>query len=98
MDKSLSQFKVYLMNSILVKLYGLNPIFISVYAEERVTKEHILKRFTPDLIKSDLWFHILNFVYQRNLPHQRVLVKVLAVLRYNSEKNPFLLNMEKMFF
>ena len=47
-----------------------------IYAEGRDTKEQILKIFAPDFIKSGLWFHILNFVYQRNLPHQIILVKV----------------------
>ena len=46
----------------------------SAYAEGPATKEHILKKFALDLIKSDLWSHILNFVSQRNLRHQRILV------------------------
>ena len=31
-----------------------NPISMSVYAEGRATREQILRRFTPYLIKSDL--------------------------------------------
>ena len=45
-----------------------------IFAEVRATREEILKRFSLDLIKSDLWFHILKFVSQRNLQHQRTLV------------------------
>ena len=56
MEKSLSQLKVYFMNSIFVKLHGVNPISRSVYAEGRTTKKQILKSFAPDLIKSDLGF------------------------------------------
>ena len=42
----------------------------------RANKGHILNKFALYLIKSDLWFHALNFVYQRNLPHQIILVKL----------------------
>ena len=54
MGKSLSQIKVRLMNSIAIKLHVENLKSILVYAEGRATREHILKIFTPDLIKSDL--------------------------------------------
>ena len=53
-EKSLSHLKVCLMNSIAIKLHVENTRSISVYAEGRATKQHILKRFAPDLIKSDL--------------------------------------------
>ena len=76
MYKSVSQLKVYLMNSIIIKLRRVNPRSISVYAEGRTTKGHILKKFTLDCIKSDLWFYILNFVSQINITHQRILVKL----------------------
>ena len=46
----------------------------SVYVEGRATKEQILKKFSLDLIKLDLWSHILKFLSQRNLPHQIILV------------------------
>ena len=39
-----------------------NPRSILAYAEGRDTREQILKIFAPYLIKSDLWFHILNFI------------------------------------
>ena len=74
MKKSLSQLKVYLMNSIAIKLHGLNQRSRSVYAEGRSTKGQILKKFALDLIKSDLWSHIFNFFSQRNLPHQIIMV------------------------
>ena len=95
MEKSLSHLKVYLMKSIFIKIHGLNPRSRSVYAEVKSTKEQILKRFAPDLIKSDHWFHILKFVSQRNLPHQIILVKVYVVLRDNYGKKPFLFNMTR---
>ena len=43
----------------------------------RATKEQILNKFALDLIKSDLWFHILKLVSQRNLPYQRILVEAM---------------------
>ena len=51
-----------------------NQISRLAYAEGRATKEQILRKFALDLIKSDLWSHILKFVSQRNLPHQIILV------------------------
>ena len=39
--------------------------------------------------------HILKFVSQRNLPHQRKLMKVLAVLRDNSGKKSYIFNMTR---
>ena len=54
MGKSLSQFKVSLMNSIATKLHVENLRSRLVYAEVRATREKILKRFAPDLIKSEL--------------------------------------------
>ena len=74
-EKIPSKLKVYLMKSIIIKLRVENPRSRSVYAEVRDTKEQILKIFAPYLIKSDLWFHISKFIYQRNLPHQIILVK-----------------------
>ena len=76
MGKSLSHLKVYLMNSIFIKIHGGNTLSRSVYAEGRATKERILKIFAPDLIKSDLWFHILKLITKRNLPQQVILMKV----------------------
>ena len=76
MENILSHIKVYLMKSIVIKLHGLNQRSRSVYEERRATKGHILKKFGIYLIKSDLWFHILNSVSQRNLPHQIILVMV----------------------
>ena len=73
MEKILSQIKVYLMNSIVIKLRGENRRSRLAYAEGRATKEQILRKFALYLIKSDLWSHILNFVSQRNLPHQIIL-------------------------
>ena len=64
------------MISTAIKIYVENPRSRSVYVEEIDTREEILKIFAPDLIKSDLWFHILKFVSQINLPHQITLVKV----------------------
>ena len=55
MNKSLSQLKVYLMNSIVIKLRGVNQRSRSVYSEVRATKGQILKKFALDLIKSDLF-------------------------------------------
>ena len=91
------------MNSIVIKLHGVNPRSISVYAEGRATKEEILKRFAPDLIKSYLWFHTLKFVTQRNLPQQRILEKALSgpqikfckealFVKYDKKKNVSLLS------
>ena len=54
LGKSLSQLKVLLMNSIAIKLNVENPRSGLVYEEVRATREQILKRFSPDLIKSDL--------------------------------------------
>ena len=54
MEKSLSQLKVYLMNSIFIKLRGGNQRSRSAYAEGRATKEHIMNKFALDFIKSDL--------------------------------------------
>ena len=54
MRKSLSHSKVYLMNSIIIKLRGGGTRSRSVYVEGRDTKGQILKRFNPDLIKSYL--------------------------------------------
>ena len=54
MNKSLSQFKAHLMNSSAIRLHVGNLMSISVYSEGRATRGKILKRFVPDLIKSDL--------------------------------------------
>ena len=96
MEKSLSQLKVYLMKSTVIKLHGVNQRSRSVYAEGRATKGQILNKFALDLIKSDLWFNILKFVSQRNLPHQRILVMLQAVLRDNSGKKTFFFNMTRI--
>ena len=53
-----------------------NQRLISVHAEGRYSRGNIQKRFAPDLIKSDLWFHILKLFSQRSLSHQRALVNV----------------------
>ena len=76
MKRSISQLKALLVNSMAIKIDVDNPNSISVNAEGEATREHILKRFASDLIKLDLWFHILNLVSQRNLPPQITLVKV----------------------
>ena len=59
---------------IAIKLSGENQRSRLAYAGVKATKEQILNKFALDLIKSDLWSHILKFVSQRNLPHQRILV------------------------
>ena len=74
--KSLLHLKVNLMKSISIKPLVENPSSRLVYEEGRDTIDQIWKRFTPDFIKSDLWFHILKFIFQGNFPHQRILVKV----------------------
>ena len=66
-----------------------NPRSISVYAEVRATKGQILKILVPDLIKSEIWFHILIFISRINLSPQRTFVKLQRVLRENSVKNPY---------
>ena len=95
MDNILSQIKARLMKSISIKIHVKNSRSRSVYAEVRATRGHILKRFVPDLIKSDLWFHILDYVSQRNLSAQRTLVNNQRVLRENSEKKIYLCNMTR---
>ena len=75
-EKSLSDIKVCLMNSISIKLHVNNPRSRSVYAKVKATRGKILKIFGPNLIKSDLWFHILKFVSQSNFSPQRTLVKL----------------------
>ena len=67
------------MNSIPIKLHGVNPISIPVYAGGRATKEQTVKIFATYFIKSDLWFHILKFVYQRNIPHPKNIGEVLSI-------------------
>ena len=75
-EKSLSHLNVHLMNSIAIKTLVGNPSSSLVYAKGRATIEQILKRFDIYLIKSYLWFQILKFFSQRNIPHQRTLLKV----------------------
>ena len=75
MGKILSHLKVSLMNLITIKLPVENTRPRLVYAERRATRKQILKRFNPDLIKADLWFHILKFFSQRNLQNQVTFVK-----------------------
>ena len=70
-----------------------NPKLISVYVEEIATIVQILNIFGPDLINSYLWFHILNFVSQRNLLPQRTLLEIYTVLRDNCRNNIYLCNM-----
>ena len=53
MEKNPPQIKSCLINSIAIRLDLENTRSISVYAEEGATREHILKIFGPDLIKSD---------------------------------------------
>ena len=48
---------------------------ISLY-RRKIYQRTDLETFAPDLIKSDLWFHILKLVSQRKLPHQIILMKV----------------------
>ena len=96
MEKILSQLKAKLMNSIVITLHRVNTRSRSVYAEKRATKGQILNKFALDLIKSDLWFHILNFVSQRNLPHKIIFVMLEAVLRENSGKKPLFFNMTRI--
>ena len=43
---------------------------------QRTDLEEICSRFVPDLIKSDLWFHILDLVSQINIPPQITLVNI----------------------
>ena len=75
MEKILSQIKVELMNSIAIKNHMDNTSSRIVYPKERATREHILNKFVPDLIKSDIWFHILKLVSQINFPHQQTLAR-----------------------
>ena len=96
MENILSQIKARLMNSISTKIHVKNPKSISVYAEVRATIGHILKRFVPYLIKSDLWFYILNFVFQINLSPQTTLVKFQRVLRNNYVKKLYFCNMTRI--
>ena len=63
MQNILSQLNACLMKSIAIKLHVENTKSISVYEEGRATREQILKRFVPYLIKSDTWFHILKFYW-----------------------------------
>ena len=84
------------MNLEVIKLLVENPRSRLVYVEGRATREHILKRLFPYLIKSYLWFHVLKLVSQRNLPHQRILVKVQKFLRDNSRNKLYLCNMKIM--
>ena len=53
MEKNPPQIKSCLINSIAIRLDLENTRSKSVYAEEGATREHILKIFGPDLIKSD---------------------------------------------
>ena len=71
-----SQLKAPLMNSSAIRIDMEHPRSISVYEEGRATSIHILKRFVPDLIKSDLWFHILKFASQINLSPPRKFVEL----------------------
>ena len=54
MEKSLSQLKLILTNSIAIKLHVENPRSRSVYAKVRDIRGKMLKTFAPDLIKADL--------------------------------------------
>ena len=74
MDNSTYQINVLSMNLISIKLHMENIRSISVYIEGRAMRGQILKIFVPDLINSDLWFHILKLFYQINLSPQRKLV------------------------
>ena len=74
MDNSTYQINVLSMNLISIKLHMENIRSISVYIEGRATRGQILKIFVPDLINSDLWFHILKLFSQINLSPQRKLV------------------------
>ena len=76
------------MNSITIKINMENPKTISVFAEERTTKGNILKKFVPNLIKSDLLFNILTLVSQINQPQQRTLMK--SFLKENYVKKLYL--------
>ena len=76
MGKILSYTKAQLMKSITIKLLVENPRSRLVYEEGRAIREHILKIFDPYLIKSDMWLHIMKFISQKNLPHQRKLARV----------------------
>ena len=58
------------------KIHMENTRLKSVYSEGIATRGQILNIFVPDLIKSDLRFHILKFFYKRNVPPQRTLVKL----------------------
>ena len=58
---------LHLMKYSAIRINMGNTMSILVHEEGIATRGKILKRFGLDLIKSDLWFHILNFVSQRNL-------------------------------
>ena len=63
--------------------------------KKELPKEQILKRSVLDLIKLDLWFHILRFFSKKNIPSQRTFVKVERVLRENYGKKNYFYNMTR---
>ena len=67
MENKPSHNKAQMMKSRAIRLNVVNPKSISVYSEVRATRGNILNKFSPYLIKSDLWFHILKILYQVNL-------------------------------
>ena len=79
MGKVISHLKVHLMNSIAIKLHVENPKSILVYAEGRFIREQILKVFSPDLINSELWFHILKFISPKLPPKPKNIGESLKV-------------------
>ena len=76
MENIQSQLKARFMNSRAIIINVENTSSIAVYLEGRTTRGHIMKLFGPYLIKSDLCFHILKLVSQRNLRPQTTLVKL----------------------
>ena len=76
MEKSPSYIKDLLINSSTIRLNVGNTRSRSVYAEGRATRVHTLKIFGTDLINSELWFHILKFISQRNFSPQGTLVNI----------------------
>ena len=73
MENNLTQIKAPLINSIATKIYLVDTRSRLVYTEGIATRGHVLKRFVPDLINSDLLFHILNLVSLINLSPQKTL-------------------------
>ena len=96
MEKIPSHTMVPLMSSRAIILDLVNTGSISVYTEGIYIRGQILKIFSPDLINSYLWFHILKLFSQTNFSPQITLVNLLKSLRDHSGKNIYLWNMTRI--